>query len=294
MIHHELRRSILASLWLAFPTLAQSSPAWVGPWRSTEGEVVCLQPSRLAKRNDKGFEAHLARPHEQGIELNESGIAVVVPLTVEGDELRMGSTAASKPELYQRLAEPPADFEPAAAALGTDEARASTIKEIKKELRTRARKDQQARNRSGDDGRTAKLDADNTKYLRQTALKFGWIDVLRFGVEAANDAWLLVVHSGDLALMLAALPVIEADVTAKRLADGNNYASLYDRVQMHLGRRQRFGTQVVQEKGRFVVFALEDREKVDTWREQLRMQPLAENLKMQEKWTGGPIGIQDW
>ena len=89
-------------------------------------------------------------------------------------------------------------------------------------------------------------------------------------------------------------PEIEKDVTKKRLPDGENYAALYDRVQMFLGHKQRYGTQIVTDaKGKHMVFSLEDRKKVDSWRRTLRLSTLAESLKMHEQWTGGPIRLQD-
>jgi hypothetical protein len=95
--------------------------------------------------------------------------------------------------------------------------------------------------------------------------------------------------------MLAALPEIEKDVKAKRLDDGFAFASLHDRVQLRLGRRQRYGTQVVNDSaGKFVVFPLEDRARVDSLRHAIRLPSLAEELDKHRRWTGGePVTIQD-
>ena len=71
----------------------------------------------------------------------------------------------------------------------------------------------------------------------------GWVDVERFGRPAADAAFLLVQHSSDLSLMLAALPEIEKDVRTGG-ADAQNYAFLHDRVRLITGGQQRFGTQV--------------------------------------------------
>ena len=38
--------------------------------------------------------------------------------------------------------------------------------------------------------------------------------------------------------MIGVLPEIEKDVKKKRLRDGENYAALYDRVQMRLGKEE--------------------------------------------------------
>jgi hypothetical protein len=85
--------------------------------------------------------------------------------------------------------------------------------------------------------------ADNTAFLKRVVAEVGWIDSLRFGPAAAYDAFLLTQHSEDLSLMLAGLPKIKAEVEAKRL-EGETYALLYDRIQLLLGRRQRYGTRM--------------------------------------------------
>ena len=124
----------------------------------------------------------------------------------------------------------------------------------------------------------SRVDADNTAWLRARVGELGWIDVERFGKEAALSAVLIVQHSGDLPLMLAALPEIERDVREHGL-DGQNFALLWDRTQVTLGRRQRYGSQLGgDELGRLVVVALEDCARVEELRKALRMQPLKQYL----------------
>jgi hypothetical protein len=131
------------------------------------------------------------------------------------------------------------------------------------------------------------VDADNTAYLSSTCTEVGWIDTARFGKNAANAAFLIVQHSENLPLMLAALPGIEADTQAGSL-DGQSYALLFDRSRLRLGERQRYGTQVVQdESGALVVSLLEDRKKVDSYRKILGLGTLAEYLDDVKKAYGG-------
>ena len=111
--------------------------------------------------------------------------------------------------------------------------------------------------------RGAKVDAENTRYVKSLVATLGWIDAERFGREAANAAFLIVQHSGDLRLMMAALPEIKKDLKAKRV-DPQDYALLFDRIQTSVGEKQRYGTQLGQnEKGELIVFPLEDRKR---WR----------------------------
>ncbi len=126
----------------------------------------------------------------------------------------------------------------------------------------------------------ATVDADNTKYLIELVREVGWIDVERFGAPAAGNAFLIVQHSGNLPLMLAALPPIEKDVKAKRL-DAQQYALLFDRVRVMLGERQRYGTQLGSNpQGELVVIPLESRERVDELRKELGLFPLGDYFKL--------------
>lgn len=84
--------------------------------------------------------------------------------------------------------------------------------------------------------------------------------------------------------MTAALPEIEKDVRAKRLPDGQGYALLYDRLQLMLGRKQCYGSQIGQnDKGKLVVLPLEGRARVDEYRKEMSMPPLADYLALFER-----------
>ncbi len=66
-----------------------------------------------------------------------------------------------------------------------------------------------------------------------------------------------------------------ADQQRTHAALQRGHALLHDRLQVNLGRRQRYGSQLGQdEKERLVVISLESRERVDELRKALRMQPL--------------------
>ena len=70
--------------------------------------------------------------------------------------------------------------------------------------------------------------------------------------------------------------------------DGQNFALLYDRLQLNLGENQRYGSQVGRdEKGEMVVLPLEDRAKVDQFRRELGMGPLAQYLAFFTRMNGG-------
>ena len=162
------------------------------------------------------------------------------------------------------------------------------VAEIQEELARRRTLDQAVRRDRSRRPEMATVDADNTAYVRGVVTDVGWIDVERFGRPAADAAFLLVQHSGDLPLMLAALPEIEEDVRAGR-ADAQNFALLYDRTQLMSGGKQRYGSQIREnEDGDLVVYELEDPDRVDARRKELGLAPLRDYLAL----FGREVGIE--
>jgi len=150
---------------------------------------------------------------------------------------------------------------------------------IRAELNRRRRHDQAVRTDPDRRAEMKKVDADNTAYLKDVVMCHGWIDVKRFGRDAADAAFLIVQHSGDFPLMLAALPKVENDVKAGRL-NSQNFALLYDRLHFMLGGKQRYGTQVVRNAaGKWVVSRLEDPDRVDERRREIGLSPLRDYLE---------------
>jgi len=142
------------------------------------------------------------------------------------------------------------------------------------DLAQRVKVDQAVRKDPARYGEMPRVDAENTAYVRGIVTDVGWIDAGRFGREAAEAAFLLVQHSGDLPLMLAALPCIEKDAKAGAVS-GGNFALLYDRTQLMSGRKQRYGSQLREaDDGALVVDRLEDPDRVDEFRASLGMEPL--------------------
>jgi hypothetical protein len=190
-------------------------------------------------------------------------------------------------ELEKNAPPPPPEVVP--LALGTRrEVAAEEVEKIRNELARRRTVDQAVRRDRSRQPEMAKVDADNTAYIKELVKDVGWIDDARFGRGAADAAFLLVQHSGDLPLMLAALPEIEKDVRAGH-ADGQNFALLYDRTQLMSGGKQRYGSQVSQnEDGELAVRKLEDPDNVDARRKELGMRPLREYLAL----FGGEVRIE--
>jgi hypothetical protein len=196
---------------------------------------------------------------------------------------------------YRKLDRTPAEAEVKPVTLGAaKELPKERIQTIKEELAQRTKLDQKVRSDRSKPGEMAKVDADNTAYLIKLVEEIGWIDVERFGTVTANQAFLLMQHSGHLPLMTAALPLIEKDARAKRLSL-QAYALLFDRLQVMLGEKQLYGTQLGEnEKGELVLLALTDRPRVDALRKEMGLGSLADYLQRFERQNGGKkIAFQD-
>jgi hypothetical protein len=84
-------------------------------------------------------------------------------------------------------------------------------------------------------------------------------------------------HSGELDVMKRTLEMIEPAALAGEF-DGQRYALLYDRVAESEGRPQRYGSQDACVAGRLTLHPLEDPARVDIWRAEMGLEPLADYL----------------
>jgi hypothetical protein len=86
------------------------------------------------------------------------------------------------------------------------------------------------------------VDADNTRFLQRTVDQYGWPGRTLVGEHAANAAWLLSMHTEDLAFQLRALNLLR-DAVARGEATPQQLAYLTDRCLMDQDRPQLYGTQ---------------------------------------------------
>lgn len=121
-----------------------------------------------------------------------------------------------------------------------------------------------------------KLNEENQKELEQLISKKGWPKQSLVGASAADKAFLIVQHS-DLNLQKKYLPVIKK-YCEQREASWQSYALMYDRIQTAENKPQRYGSQVhfVKATNAYELFPLEDESKVDEWRKEAGLNPLAE------------------
>jgi hypothetical protein len=124
-----------------------------------------------------------------------------------------------------------------------------------------------------------KLNGENQKELAKLLQEKGWPKKSVVGAGCANTAFLIIQHAG-LPLQQKYLPVIK-DLCKAGEAGWQEYALMYDRIQVSSGKAQRYGSQVRynSKTQQSELFDLENPEKVDEWRKELGLQSLSAYLK---------------
>lgn len=105
-------------------------------------------------------------------------------------------------------------------------------------------------------------------------LKSGWPNPEDVGARASQTLWLIIQHEDvDPEFQMAMLPILKKSVEEIGVSP-RHYAYLEDRINVNYGRLQRFGTQIFGCDAATLV----DASKVDKWRADFGLKPLAEYL----------------
>ena len=124
------------------------------------------------------------------------------------------------------------------------------------------------------------VDRANTARLREIVAQYGWPGRTLVGDDGANAAWLLVQHADqDVDFQRQSLALLEAAVAAGE-ASVTNLAYLVDRVRVHEGRLQLYGTQLRTVNGELTAGEIEDEAQVDERRARVGLGPLSEYVGM--------------
>jgi hypothetical protein len=124
----------------------------------------------------------------------------------------------------------------------------------------------------------AKIDEENSSWLKEIVESEGWPTVSLVGKDGANAAWLLVQHSDrDPAFQRKCLDLMSA--LPKNEASQKDIANLTDRVLLKEGKKQRYGTQFINEDGVWKPQPLDDEAHVDARRAEIGLDTLAEYVE---------------
>jgi len=105
----------------------------------------------------------------------------------------------------------------------------------------------------------------------------GWFAISRYGAAGEEAAYQIVLHSG-LDDWRRFAPAV-GRYAAIGEANGGHYALLYDRLAVHEGAPQRYGSQMTCVDGVYKPFPIEDPDHLDERRIKLGLTPYADYLK---------------
>ena len=119
------------------------------------------------------------------------------------------------------------------------------------------------------------VDRANTARLREIVGEHGWPGHQLVGEAAAHAAWLLAQHAPP-DFQEQCLPLLEG-AAARGDASPRDLAYLRDRVLLHRGEPQLYGTQYIDRDGVLTLWTVQDPEGLDERRAALGLEPEAEN-----------------
>lgn len=158
--------------------------------------------------------------------------------------------------------------------------------QISSELEEMVRVDQEMRKKNIRDEEfwDEKIDRKNTERMKEIIAEIGWPTRTKVGEIGMKNAWLLVQHADhDLEFQKQCLELMQSENPNE--VGKKNLAYLIDRVRLHEGRPQLYGSQFTGEKGKFIPRPIEDEERVDERRKEMGMDTLAEGIaEMNEKY----------
>jgi hypothetical protein len=125
----------------------------------------------------------------------------------------------------------------------------------------------------------AEVDSANVRRLDEIIARHGWPSPAMVGAEASMAAFLVLQHA-DSATQERHLPLLRQAAARGQIAP-SHLATLEDRVLMHRGQKQRYGTQLRTDPttGRLALWPVEDEAGVDARRASVGLPPLAHYLR---------------
>jgi len=118
----------------------------------------------------------------------------------------------------------------------------------------------------------------NQEELERLVAEKGWPVIGEVGTEAAMAAYLVAMHTND-GSQKKYLPMIRERCVENELP-WLRYALIYDRCLFNEKKPQKYGTHTIfnEQTGKEELYPLEDESKVDEWRAEIGLEPLAEYL----------------
>lgn len=173
-----------------------------------------------------------------------------------------------------------------------DAARRARIDQpLRRELLARVEKDQAVRQKAIADGNTAEawqrtvpVDRDNTTWLKKVVAEKGWPTRSMVGEDGSKAAFLIAQHATlDPGFQEQVLAQMQAALEQKE-ADPADFALLKDRVLLHQGKPQLYGTQFgTDPDGTMFLDTTQDLDGLDARRQAMGLPPIADYKKTLSK-----------
>lgn len=136
--------------------------------------------------------------------------------------------------------------------------------------------------------RIARTDSANMLRLAELVEQHGWPERSRVGDAAAGAAFLIVQHSPSPEFQKRMLELLR-ESAERGEADLGDVAMLTDRVLVHEGRPQLYGTQFHIEEGRLVPYPIADLEGLEAARRTMGLMPMTEYVQALRATFDGPV-----
>lgn len=165
-------------------------------------------------------------------------------------------------------------------------------RKLAEEIVKMAKKDQEARfgwfkakDKKKASLKIKRIDQKNTAEAKKIIEKYGWPSFGLIGKRASKTFWLIVQHADlDLKFQEKCLGLLKKAVKNKQ-AFPENEAYLTDRILVHQGKKQKFGTQFIKKEGKLIPQPIIDKKSVNKRRKRYNLDTLEENIKRMQKYV---------
>ena len=130
------------------------------------------------------------------------------------------------------------------------------------------------------------VDLENTNKLKAMLSKRQWFTEAEVGRKGIEAAFLIIQHSPDKSFQERMLPILKDAYLNNQGVSGQEVALLTDRVLVHNGQKQLYGTQADLKNDEVVFMPISDIDKVDERRAEMGMPPLKFYKKLLEEMYG--------
>jgi hypothetical protein len=121
------------------------------------------------------------------------------------------------------------------------------------------------------------IDSSNLFVVKGILDKYGWLGADEVGSDANATLFLVIQHS-DLKTQEEYFPLMKEAVKNGK-ARAADLALLTDRIEMNNGRPQVYGSQMVEQNGKYVIYTMTDEPNVNKRRAEVGLEPLEEYAK---------------